>query len=76
MIEHGRNGWLFDLGRPEQFHAAVDVALNDRSARERAIAEARRRVTADYDTRVLSARMKQLYEQLQEEKRRALRYRS
>lgn len=76
LIENGRNGWLFDLDRPESFHAAIDTVLDDPEARAAAIAAARRRVTAEYDTRVLSARMKDLYVQLQEEKRHALRHHS
>ena len=76
LIEDGKNGWLFDLDRPERFHAAIDAAVAGREARQQAIAAARERVISDYDTRVLSARMKRLYEQLGEEKRHALRHRS
>jgi len=72
LIEHGRNGWLFDLARPDGFHHALNAALLDRSARERVIAAAKQRVVADYDTRVLAGRMKLLYENLQEQ-RHALR---
>lgn len=68
LIEHGRNGWLFDLSRPESFHAAITSAFTDEVARERVIAAGRERVISDYDTVVLAARMKRLYEALQEEK--------
>src|SRR5437762_2988778 len=27
LIEHGRNGWLFDLEKPEMFHEALERTL-------------------------------------------------
>src|SRR5207249_11899563 len=27
LIQHGENGWLFDLGAPQTLHQAVDCAL-------------------------------------------------
>jgi starch synthase len=75
LIEHQRNGWLFHLDRPAGFFDAVEVALRNPQARAAAIAAARARVIADYDTRVLAGRMKQLYQQLHEE-RHALRHHS
>ncbi len=68
LIEEGKTGWLFDLQRPEEFHAAVDRVLSNRAAIEPVIAAARTRVIADYDTRVLSARLKGLYANLMEER--------
>lgn len=68
LIEHGRNGWLFDLERPETFHRAMDVALTDASARAAAIAAGRERVLAQYDTRVIASGIKRLYENLVEER--------
>lgn len=69
LIEHGSNGWLFDLHRPESFHAAIDVALTNEAARAAAIAAGRTRVIAEYDTQVLAARVRTLYEHLVEEKK-------
>jgi len=37
LIEHGHNGWLFDLDRPADFHAAVETAISNDDARQRAI---------------------------------------
>lgn len=68
LIDHGQNGWLFDLQQPGGFHAAVDTALRDEPARARVIAAGRERVTAEYDTEVLAARVRKLYEHLVEEK--------
>lgn len=68
LIQHGENGWLFDLERPASFHAAIEIALNQPAAREKAIAAARDRVVTHYDTRVLAGRLKQLYENLRTER--------
>jgi glycosyltransferase involved in cell wall biosynthesis len=68
LIEQGRNGWLFDLAHPESFHEVIDIALDNEEARTRVIAAGRERVVADYDTAVLAGRMKNLYQQLHEEK--------
>lgn len=64
LIEHGRTGWLFDLDRPEGFHAAVDEALGHRDAVQGVVGAARERVVRDYDVRVLAAKLKSLYEEL------------
>ena len=68
LIEQGRNGWLFDLEHQESFHEVIDIALDNEEARSRVIAAGRERVVADYDTAVLAGRMKNLYQQLHEEK--------
>ncbi|HUR57309.1 MAG TPA: glycosyltransferase family 4 protein [Opitutaceae bacterium] len=70
LIEEGKTGWLFDLERPEQFHSAVDVVMTNPERVQDVVAAARARV-ADYDTRALAGRMKQLYEQLSEEQHAA-----
>ena len=66
LIEHGRTGWLFDLDRPEGFHAAIDHVLSDAARCHQVTAAARERVRS-YDTRVLAGRIKKLYEELTEE---------
>lgn len=68
LIASGEDGLLFQLGRPEKFHAAVAALWTDDTLAERFAAAGRRRVRADFDTLVLSARMKRLYENLIEEK--------
>ena len=67
LLEHGKNGLLFDLGRPEEFHAAVKSILADPAGGAELGAAGRRRVYEDYDTVVLAKRMKQLYRGLKEE---------
>jgi glycosyltransferase involved in cell wall biosynthesis len=68
LIEHGQTGWLFDLEKPEGFHAAVDAVLSNHEAVTAVVNAARTRVIADYDTRVLASRLKELYQRLGEEK--------
>jgi len=68
LIEPGETGWLFDVERPESFHSAVDIVMRDRERVRHVVATARERVARDYDTRVLAARLKELYEELTEAK--------
>lgn len=67
LIEHGRNGWLFDLDRPAGFHDAVDAVLAHPETGAQAAAAGRERVKAHYDSRVLAARVHQLYSELIEQ---------
>jgi len=68
LIEPGETGWLFDLERPESFHAAVDTVMLRQERVQHVVAMARERLVRDYDTRVLAARLKELYEELTEAK--------
>lgn len=67
LIEHGKTGWLFDLEQPEAFHAGLAAALRDDGPRRAVIDAARERVLANYDARVIAARVKSIYAELQEE---------
>lgn len=67
LIEHDKTGWLFDLDKPAGFHAAVENLLTHPDAGRRVAAEGLTRVVADYDTRVLAGRLKDLYTNLKEE---------
>jgi glycosyltransferase involved in cell wall biosynthesis len=75
LVEHGENGWLFDLTKPQEFHAGIDQTLGNSEWRARSITQGTERVVSEYDATVLTARMKQLYEHLIE-KKHALRYSS
>ena len=68
LIQHGENGWLFDLGAPQTLHQAVDCALLHPELRSRLAAAGGRVASAEYDTTVLAGRMKDLYDQLIAEK--------
>ncbi len=75
LVTEGENGFLFDLDQPAPFHAAANQIFTQPELRARMGAAGRARVIADYDTDVLSARMKQLYAELIGEKN-ALRHSS
>jgi glycosyltransferase involved in cell wall biosynthesis len=67
LIEHGVNGWLFDLDRPQSFHETVDWALNN-SARVKEMARRGASIAAQYGIESLARRMKGLYAELVEQK--------
>src|SRR5580765_4873826 len=68
LIEHGQNGWLFDLEKPETFHDALERTLaNPQAAREMA-ARGAAKTREQYSVHALAGRMKSLYEELMEAK--------
>lgn len=75
LIRHEENGWLFHLEDPQTFHRAVDHLLRKPDAISPLAAAGSKLVSQQYDTVVLAARMKGLYERLIEEKH-ALRHSS
>ncbi len=68
LIEHGRNGWLFDLDQPQSFHQALDCTLNEPD-RARDMAAQGALVTRRHSLEAVSSALKALYEQLIQEKR-------
>jgi glycosyltransferase involved in cell wall biosynthesis len=68
LIRHGENGWLFNLGEPISFHAALNRALREPELCRRTAAAGGRLVAAEFDTEVLAGRMRRLYDELIEEK--------
>ena len=68
LVVPGVNGWLFDLERPEEFHAAVDRLLAQPQDAAGWGEAGRARVEAEYDTGVLAERMKRIYGELIEGK--------
>jgi glycosyltransferase involved in cell wall biosynthesis len=68
LIEHGENGWLFDLNAPATFHEALNEALNNSSLREKTASAGNARVRAEYDVAAVARRTRQLYHQLIEAK--------
>jgi glycosyltransferase involved in cell wall biosynthesis len=68
LIEHGKTGWLFDLERPEEFHAAVDAVFSASPDTLQRIRDAARARVVDYDIRTLTGRLKSLYAELREER--------
>jgi glycosyltransferase involved in cell wall biosynthesis len=68
LVKHGTNGWLFDLGNPGSFHEALDLTLADPALRSRLAAAGSEMVRAQYDTAVVVARLRRLYDELIERK--------
>ena len=71
LIQHGENGWLFDLSDPIDFHESLHEALTKPQATKRAGELGRERVRAQYDSVVVAGQVKRLYEDLIEQKRGA-----
>jgi starch synthase len=67
LVRPGENGWLFDLKQPEQFHQAVDELLRRTDLGGQYAANGGK-LAAQYDVSHLGCRVKELYEQLIEEK--------
>jgi glycosyltransferase involved in cell wall biosynthesis len=68
LIEHGRNGRLFDLEKPATFHDALARTLSDPAASLEMAARGAAKVRVQYSVNALAGRMKQLYEELMEAK--------
>ena len=68
LIEHRRNGWLFDLENPLGFQEAVDEVLVDQTLRKNTAEHGRELARTNYDTHVLATKIKGLYDELIEEK--------
>jgi glycosyltransferase involved in cell wall biosynthesis len=69
LIEHGRNGWMFDLERPDTFHEALARTLANSQAAREMVARGAAKVREHYSVNALAGRMKRLYEELVEAKR-------
>jgi glycosyltransferase involved in cell wall biosynthesis len=75
LVQHGQNGWLFDLDCPADFQQCVDQALGKPELAKQLASAGRRLIAEQFDSHVLAGRMKNLYCQLIEEKH-ALRHSS
>jgi glycosyltransferase involved in cell wall biosynthesis len=68
LVEHGINGWFFDLDEPRTFHEALSHTL-DRPEEAKKMAQRGALVSEEYGVESLANRVKLLYEELIEEKR-------
>jgi len=68
LVEHRVNGWLFDLEEPETFHKALAHTLSQ-PALAKEMAQRGSLISERYGVHSLGAKLKQLYEELIEEKR-------
>ena len=69
LVADGKNGWLFDLQNSDGFHCAINTALENPTATKQMGVAGNQLVKTKYDTNVLAATVKSLYETLIEEKR-------
>jgi len=70
IIQDGENGFLFDLENAASFHQAVEALLAKGELAKQFGIRGKEYVKAEFDSRVLARRVKQLYEELIAEKRR------
>lgn len=68
LVRHGENGWLFDLDKPESFHEPLAQALSKSEAARQVLNRGVDEVRTQYNIHALAGRMKNLYEELIEEK--------
>jgi len=68
LIEREKTGLLFDLDRPQDFQSGIDRLWSSPGLAAYLAAGGRQRVVEAYDTRILAARMKRLYQDLIQEK--------
>jgi glycosyltransferase involved in cell wall biosynthesis len=69
LIEHGKNGWLFDLEAAETFHKALAQTLAEPTISREMVERGAAKVREKYSVYALAGRMKELYEELMEAKR-------
>jgi glycosyltransferase involved in cell wall biosynthesis len=68
LIEHGKNGWLFDLDRPETFLDALGHTLSNPGRAREMAGNGNDKVCADYTLSAVTSSVKRLYEELIEER--------
>ncbi len=68
LVRDGENGWFFDLDRPHTFHEAVEQTLGRSETTRAVLAHGAEEVSRNYNLSVLAGRMKDLYNELIEEK--------
>ena len=68
LVKPGVNGWLFDLDNPGSFHEALDLALGHPDLVAQAAAAGKELVRAQYDTATVARRLREIYEQLLDER--------
>jgi len=69
LMQHGENGWLFNLENPQEFHEALDQVLGNQKSAAVAAAKGRELARCTYDTAVLAGHVRALYEELLREPR-------
>jgi glycosyltransferase involved in cell wall biosynthesis len=68
LVQHGVNGSLFDLDQPQSFHEALRHNMAAPALRRDMAARGAEKVSREYSVNALAGRMKDLYQELLEEK--------
>ena len=68
LIRHGEDGWLFDLEDLRGFHEGIDMAMSQPGYRLRLAVAGAKRVREEYDCVRLAGRVKELYQELIQQK--------
>jgi glycosyltransferase involved in cell wall biosynthesis len=68
LTKHGENGFLFELEKPETFHAGLEATLADPANAKAMAATGRDLALSGYSLNALAGRMRKLYTELAEEK--------
>jgi glycosyltransferase involved in cell wall biosynthesis len=69
MIDHGENGWLFDLDAPAAFQEKLQLTLSDPQMRKRMADHGARKARTRYSIGAVASQVRSLYENLIGEKR-------
>lgn len=62
LIQHGHNGWLYDLDQPAAFHEALSLTLRRPHLAREMGSRGKEKVRENFTIEKMSAQMKQLYE--------------
>ena len=68
LVKEGENGHLFTVGNDDEFHRGLEQILDSPEHARRLAASGHQLATSEYDTLILSRRIKSLYEDLVREK--------
>ena len=68
LVKEGENGHLFTVGNDDEFHRGLEQILASPEHADRLAANGHELAASEYDTLILSRRLKSLYEELLREK--------
>lgn len=68
LIRHGKNGWLFDLDKPETFHTVIKRTLSENGVAKQLAVAALRYAEASFDVSKTMRVVKDLYDELLNQK--------
>jgi len=71
LIKHRQNGWLFDLESPQSFYSALEETLAYPNRRQQTAELGRQLAATEYDTKLVAARVRDLYQEVIESRNEA-----